>query len=147
MSGRSPEGPPRLVCRCLGISSLRIASVVRGGAETVEEVQEELPAGRGCSSCRSEIEEIIAVARELDYPAELSEQNRRNCQESSERRISNAVYGAVALRLPGSVTIELVSVDGLTVDLHLSSENKTLQRRVAEHIRRVVCPDLLVTFS
>ncbi len=139
--------PPRLVCRCLGVSSLRIASVVRGGAETVEEVQEELPAGRGCSSCHSEIEEIIAVARELDYPAELSEANRRNCQESSERRISNAVYGAVALRLPGSVTIELVSVDGLTVDLHLSSENKTLQRRVAEHIRRVVCPDLLVTFS
>ena len=44
MSRSPPEGPPRLICRCLGVSSLRIASAVRGGAHTLEEIQEQLRA-------------------------------------------------------------------------------------------------------
>jgi bacterioferritin-associated ferredoxin len=148
MSGSSPpEGPPRLVCRCLGVSSLRIASAVRGGAHTVDEIQEQLPAGLGCSSCRPEIEEIIAAVRGLDYPADLKEQNRRSCQEGCERRIANAVYGALALRLPEDVTLELVSIQGLIVDLHLEGANKSMQVRVAAKLRQIVCPDLLVVFS
>ena len=47
MSGTLPEGPPRLVCRCLGVSSIRIAEVAREGARTIEEIQEKLPAGQG----------------------------------------------------------------------------------------------------
>lgn len=148
MSGSSPpEGPPRLVCRCLGVSSLRIASAVRGGAHTVDEIQEQLPAGLGCSSCRPEIEEIIAAVRGLDYPADLKEQNRRSCQEGCERRIENAVYGALALRLPEDVTLELVSIQGLIVDLHLEGANKSMQVRIAAKLRQIVCPDLLVVFS
>ena len=147
MSGSPPEGPPRLICRCLGVSSLRIASAVRGGAHTVEEIQEQLPAGRGCSTCRPEIEEIIAAVRGLDYPADLREQNRRSCQEGCERRIATAVYGALALRLPENVTLELVSIHGLTVDLHLEGANKSMQVRLANKLRQIVCPDLLVIFS
>lgn len=147
MSGSAPEGPPRLVCRCLGVSSLRIADAVRAGARSVEDVQAKLPAGLGCSSCRPEIEEIIATVRGLDYPAELSEQNRRSCQEGCERRIQNAVYGTLALRLPDGVSLELVSVQGLTVDLHLEGASKAMQVRIAKKLRQIVCPDLLVTFS
>jgi bacterioferritin-associated ferredoxin len=146
MSG-PPEGPPRLVCRCLGVSSLRIADAVRAGAETVEDIQAKLPAGRGCSSCLPEIEEIIAAVRGLDYPAELKEQNRRSCQEGCERRLQNAVYGALALRLPEGVSLEFVSIQGLMVDLHLEGANKSLQARIARKLRQIVCPDLLVTFS
>lgn len=147
MSGSRPEGPPRLICRCLGVSSLRIASAVHAGAHTVEQIQEQLPAGRGCSSCRPEIEEIIAAVRGLDYPEDLKEQNRRSCQEGSERRIENAVHGALALRLPDYVTLELVSIRGLTVDLHLEGANKSMQVRIADKLRQIVCPDLLVIFS
>ncbi len=147
MSRSPPEGPPRLICRCLGVSSLRIASAVRGGAHTLEEIQEQLPAGRGCSTCRPEIEEIIAAVRGLDYPADLREQNRRSCQEGCERRIANAVHGALALRLPENVTLELVSIHGLTVDLHLEGANKSMQVRLANQLRQIVCPDLLVIFS
>jgi bacterioferritin-associated ferredoxin len=129
------------------VSSLRIASAVRGGAHTVDEIQEQLPAGLGCSSCRPEIEEIIAAVRGLDYPADLKEQNRRSCQEGCERRIANAVYGALALRLPEDVTLELVSIQGLIVDLHLEGANKSMQVRVAAKLRQIVCPDLLVVFS
>lgn len=147
MSGSAPEGPPRLVCRCLGVSSLRIADAVRAGAETVEDVQATLPAGLGCSTCRPEIEEIIATVRGLPYPAELKEQNRRSCQEGCERRIANAVYGTLALRLPDGVKLELVSIQGLIVDLHLEGAGKSLQARIATKLRQMVCMDLLVTFS
>ncbi len=147
MSRSPPEGPPRLVCRCLGVSSLRIASAVRRGAHTLDEIQERLPAARGCSSCRPEIEEILAAVRGLDYPAELKEQNRRSCQEDGERRVANAVHGTLALRLPDDVTLELVSIQGLTVDLHLEGANKSMQVRLANKLRQIVCPDLLVIFS
>ncbi len=147
MSGTLPEGPPRLVCRCLGVSSLRIAGVAREGARTIEEVQERLPAGRACTSCRPEIEEILAAVHGEPYPAHRAEQNRRSCQEESERRISNAVYGAIALQLPAAVSIELVAVQGLTVDLHIGGADKSACRRIAERLRKMVCRDLLVVFS
>jgi bacterioferritin-associated ferredoxin len=129
------------------VSSLRIADAVRAGARTIEEIQKTLPAGLGCTSCRPEIEEIIAAVRGLEYPADLKEQNRRSCQEGCERRLQNAVYGALALRLPEGVTLELVSIQGLIVDLHLEGASKALQTRIARKLRQIVCPDLLVTFS
>ncbi len=147
MSGTLPEGPPRLVCRCLGVSSIRIAEAAREGARTIEEVQEKLPAGLGCTSCRPEIEEILAAIHGEPYPAERAEQNRQSCQEQSERRIANAIYGAIALPLPPGVTIEFVAVRGLTVDLHVSGADKSACRRIAERLRKMVCRDLLVVFS
>ncbi len=147
MSGTPPEGPPRLVCRCLGVSSIRIAGVARDGARTIEEIQRKLPAGGGCTSCRPEIEEILAAVHGEPYPAGHADQNRRSCQEQSERRIANAVYGAIALQLPSGVSIELVAVRGLTVDLHVGGADKSACQRIAERLRKMVCLDLLVVFS
>ena len=147
MSGNRSEGPPRLVCRCLGVSSLRIARVAREGARTIEQVQKQLPAGQGCASCRPEIDEILAAVHGEPYPGDRAEQNRQTCQEQSERRVANAVYGAISLRLPPGVSVELVAVKGLTVDLHVDGADKSACRRIAERLRKLVCRDLLVVFS
>jgi bacterioferritin-associated ferredoxin len=129
------------------VSSSRIAGVAREGARTVEEIQQQLPAGQGCSSCRPEIEQILAGVHGIPYPANLADQNRQTCREQSERRVANAVYGAISLRLPPGVTVEFVSVNGLTVDLHVGGADKAAERRIAERLRKLVCPDLLVVFS
>ena len=60
------RGP--LVCRCYGITEEHIREAVEeDGCTTVEAVQDETMAGRGCGSCRDDVERVV---RELtDVPA------------------------------------------------------------------------------
>ena len=116
MSRSAPEGPPRLVCRCMGVSSLRIADCVRAGAETVEDVQAKLPAGRGCSECydsgfkgRMGIHEVLETDVELQKLI-ISNPSRDDLTEYMEDRdFQNLFSDGLERVLDRQTTIEEVS--------------------------------------
>jgi bacterioferritin-associated ferredoxin len=48
-----------IVCLCRGVNDRTIESIVRNGAETVEELTDACGAGGGCGACRSAIACLI----------------------------------------------------------------------------------------
>jgi len=144
-----PGGPPRLICRCFCISSLHIAQAVRAqGLTRLDQVQSTLRAGSGCASCHPEIEEILAEERGESVSKQVRVANRARCRSESERRIEASLYMAIVPKLPAGTRVELVCVEGLRIDLHITPSNDaTLQALIQEKLRKLVCQDLEIVFS
>lgn len=139
----------RLVCRCMGISSTHIAERIRAcGLEDADAVARELGAGGGCGSCRPDVEEILAELRGSPLPEPIRRANRLRCEAENLRRVDAAVFASIAARLPAGTTLELVSVEGLRVELHVTgADSAELRARVAERLRKLVCSELEVVFA
>ncbi len=150
MPSSPPSDPdsPRLICRCLGVSSLRIAEAIRAqGLTQIAEIQQALRAGTGCYSCHPEIEELLAEARGEPISAHLRSQNRALCQSETQRHIEGALHGGIVPRLPAGSRLEIAWVEGLQVELQVTPElDAELQALIADKLRKVVCPDLEVVF-
>lgn len=147
----SPPGDadsPRLICRCLGVSSLRIAEAIRvQGLTQVAEIQQALRAGSGCYSCHPEIEELLAEARGEPISAQLRSQNRALCQSETQRQIEGALYGGIVPKLPAGSRVEIIWVEGLQLELQVTPELEAeLRALITDKLRKVVCPDLEVVF-
>ena len=147
----SPPGDtdrPRLICRCLGVSSLRIAEAIRAqGLTQIAELQQALRAGTGCASCHPEIEELLAEARGEPISAHLRSQNRALCQSETLRHIEGSLYGGIVPQLPAGSRVEIVWLEGLQVELQVTPEpDAQLQALIADKLKKVVCPDLEVVF-
>ncbi len=52
-----------LICLCYGVSERKVAKVIERGAGTVDEVGDELMAGRCCGGCAESIAEMLVVRR------------------------------------------------------------------------------------
>ena len=145
----TPEGPLRLVCRCLGVSSARIAAVVRtGGATDIAAVGRATGAGTGCTTCHAELEEIVRACQGQPVPAVTREVNRRTCSDETRLRIDAALELGPTRLVPPGASLELVSVEGLRVELLLrAARDPELERAIAERLRKLVCPDLEVVFA
>jgi bacterioferritin-associated ferredoxin len=52
-----------LMCLCYGVSERKVAKVIERGAQTVEDVGDELMAGRCCGGCTETIAEMLVVRR------------------------------------------------------------------------------------
>ena len=142
-----PEGPARLVCRRLGVSSLRIAEAIRAhGLDDIPGLKRVTSAGTGCATCHPELEEILGGLRGEPIPEAQRLVNRRTNRIESERRIEGALELWVVPRLLEGSAVELVSVDGLRVELHLISCDH-LRVWIAETLRKHVCDDLEVVFG
>ena len=127
---------------------MRVAAVIRAGdAADVAAVTRAARAGGGCTTCVPEIDEILSAMRGEPIAAELRAQNRRICRDETRQRIEASLFGGIARELPPGVEIDLVSVSGLTVDLHLTSEDPSLRAEVADRLQKLVCADLQVLFS
>lgn len=48
-----------IICHCFNVSKEDIIKAVKDGATTVEAVQEETNAGKGCGACLNAIEKIV----------------------------------------------------------------------------------------
>lgn len=150
MSSSPPGDPdsPRLICRCLGVSSLRITEAIRAqGLTQVAEIQQALRAGTGCYSCHPEIEELLAEARGEPISAHLRRQNRALCQSETQRHIEGALYGRIVPQLPAGSRVEIVWLEGLQLELQVTPElDAELRALIADKLRKVVCPELEVVF-
>jgi bacterioferritin-associated ferredoxin len=58
-----PYEPMALMCLCYGVSERKVAKAIDRGARTVEEVGDELMAGRCCGGCTETISEMLVVRR------------------------------------------------------------------------------------
>lgn len=139
----------RLICRCMGMSSRRIEAFVREhGVSDVDSIAERLGAGSGCGSCRPDLEEILADVRGAPLPEAIRRANRDRGEAEAARRVETALFGSIAARLPAGTEIELVSVAGLRVELHVAQgDSPELRALVEERLCKLVCEELEVAFA
>lgn len=138
----------RLVCRCMGFSSRRIAELVRDrGLADLTSLALEAGAGAGCGTCRPELEEILADLAGEPVPETVRRANRALNASEALRRVETALLG-IAGRLPPPTEVELLSVDGLRVELRLPRNDlPELRALIKERLCKLVCPELEVVFS
>ena len=145
---RKPGGPPRLVCRCIGVSSPRILeAVLSGGLSRLEEVQTALKAGTGCGTCHPEIEEILADLRGEPVDRMRRMENAMICRQETHQRIEASLFSGIVPKLPPETVVELLGVDGLRVHLHLAPNDAALRELIAAKLKKFICADLEIRFS
>ena len=70
------------------------------------------------------------------------------CQSETQVRVEAALYNGVVPRLPAGTEVDLVSVDGLSVDVHVfSNDSAEMRATITEKLRKLVCVDVDVVFS
>ena len=138
----------RLTCRCMGLSSRRISELARGGAlADLDAVGRACGAGTGCGTCHPELLEILADVRGEPVLESVRRANRARNAAEAFRRVETALFGSIAARLPASAQLELISVDGLRVELHaVRGDTPELRALVAERLAKLVCAELEVVF-
>ena len=145
---RSLGGPPRLICRCLRVASPRIVNACQNeGIADLCGIQKALRAGTGCGTCHPEIEEILAEFRGEPISRLEQMENAMVCRDETQQRVEASLYSGIAPRLPPGTEIELISVAGLRVELHLSPDDAALRDGIAERLRKLVCADLEISFG
>jgi len=139
----------RLICRCMGLSDRHIEAAVREGAlADVDAIAAATGAGGGCGSCRPDLLEILADVHGGAVLESVRRANRARVEAETLRRVESALYGSVCARLPPGTQIELISVAGLRVELHVAAgDAPELRALVAERLAKLVCIDLEVVFA
>ncbi len=145
---KSAAGPPRLVCRCIGVASPRIIDAIqRDGLTCLEDVQKRVRAGTGCGTCHAEIEEIFADLHGQEVPKLTKLQNRQLCHTETVQRVEGSLYGGIVPKLADGTRVDLVAVKGLQIDLHLTPDDPEIRELIREKLCKFVCQDLLIRFS
>lgn len=54
------QRPDYLVCTCMGVMYSDICDAIKSGSHTFDDLSDTLGVGTGCSSCVSEVHEILA---------------------------------------------------------------------------------------
>jgi len=147
-SSESPAGELRLVCRCIGVSSLRIEEAIRSqGLSRLDQVQDAVQAGTGCGTCHPEIEELLSEGRGESVSNGVRAKNRAVCRAETERHIEGSLYSRILPELSAGTRIELVWVEGLRVELRVTPPlDPALRQTIAAKLRKFICPDLEVTW-
>jgi bacterioferritin-associated ferredoxin len=131
----------------MGLSSLQIEKLVRDrGLADLTSLALEAGAGAGCGTCRPELEEMLAELAGEAVPESLRRANRARNAAEALRRVETALLG-VAARLPPPTEVELRSMDGLRVELHLARNDlPELRALIRERLCKLVCTELEVVF-
>jgi bacterioferritin-associated ferredoxin len=139
----------RLACRCMGLSSRRIAELMRDRElRDLEALALASGAGAGCGTCRPELEELLADAAGAPVAESVRRANRSRNASETLRRVETALFGSIAARLPPPTHVELVSVDGLRVELHLAANDlPEVRALIVDRMQKLVCAELEVVFG
>ena len=143
----SSEDRPRLLCRCLGVSSPRIFAAVRaGGLRCVADVTKAVRAGGGCGTCHPEIEEILADVAGEPVAGALRLENRLVNESETQNRVEGSIESRIRPALAGrGVSLASFSVAGLTVRVRLEgAADDDALAFVRDELRRLVCRDFEV---
>ena len=60
------QKPDYLVCTCMEVMRSQIVEAIYGGANTFQELSNQLGVGTGCSSCIDEVKEILRETLETE---------------------------------------------------------------------------------
>jgi bacterioferritin-associated ferredoxin len=133
----------------MGISSARIeAGLTLAPLADIEQVGQATGAGTVCGSCHPEIEELLDERAGRPWPESRVRENRRACHAASLIRIESVLFHAVTPRLPAGTSLELISLDGLDLELHLAGEDTpALRESIAQRLRKLVCADIALRFG
>ncbi len=143
------EAHPRILCRCLGISSPRIFAAIRDkNLRTVEEVTRATRAGSSCGTCHGEIEEILADVYGQPVSPETRLENQLLCESETQIRVEATVENLVQSRLfEHNVRIKRFAIAGLTLTLQLDGAiESALCDELTEALQTHLCRDLEVRF-
>ena len=143
----SPSDRPRLICRCLGVTSSRILDAVQGQAlRSVAEITKAVKAGGGCGTCHPEIEEILADVTGDPFDPALRLENRLVNESETRNRVEGTLDSRIRPVLSKrGVSILDFAVDGLTVRLQLEGcIDDDVMRLIRDELRRFVCRDFEV---
>ena len=149
--------PGEIVCKCFGVTDLRIERVAReNDLRTIEDVTHYVKAGGGCKTCHDDIQAIIdrVQAEKAAEPAPKEEprpltnlQRMQKVMQVIEREIRPS------LQADGG-DIELIDIDSKKVIVALrgacagcGAANLTLYHFVQEKLREFVEPDITVEAS
>ena len=145
----SPGGPPRLVCRCAGVSSVRIAQAMREQNLTeLDQVGQATRAGTVCGTCRPEIREMLDELAGRPVPDAEHRLTLQLCESETWTRVEAALFNGVVPQLAPGTGVDLIAVHGLTVNLHVyAGDYPELRATITERLRKLVCSDLEVTFG
>jgi bacterioferritin-associated ferredoxin len=132
----------------MGLSSRRIAELAREHGATDLESLAALGAGAGCGTCHPELQEILADAAGLPVAESVRRANRARNAVEAFRRVETALFGSIAARLPPDTRVDLVSVDGLRVELHLAANDRPeIRALLTDRLLKLVCAELEVVFG
>jgi len=132
----------------MGLSSRKIEELARARRAADLESLAALGAGAGCGTCRPELEEILADVAGIPVADSVRRANRARNAVEAYRRVETALFGGIAARLPPGTRVELVSVDGLRVELHVAANDlPEVRALVAERLMKLVCSELEVVFG
>ena len=132
----------------MGLSCRRIEELAREHRAADLESLAALGAGAGCGTCRPELEEILADVAGIPVADSVRRANRARNAVETFRRVETALFGSIAARLPAGTRVDLVSVDGLRIELHLGANDRPEVRAlIAERLMKLVCSELEVVFG
>ena len=96
----------------------------------------------------AQIRDPIAQARGEPVSKRVRMENWARCRSESQRRIETSLYMEIVPMLPAGGRVELVCVEGLRIDLHITPRNDAaLQALIQEKLWKLVCQDLEIVFS
>ena len=124
-----------------------VEAVESARARSIPDLQRLTRAGTGCGTCHRELEEVLADFGGSEIPKLQRLENKRLCRSETEQRVEASLYSGILPKLPPGTKLELVSVSGLTIDLHLAPDPPELRELVREKLRKYICEQLEVEFS
>ncbi len=135
----------RLICKCMGISDVRLRRHIReNGAGTVEAVREACNATGTCGACRLDVEGILQEMAGgppifSDEDHEFADMEFRLRSEASEE---NGLAPALAER---GFRIQFVDAYGLTVEVRVQGKvDEGVLKWVEDRLREYIASDLEV---
>lgn len=145
----SSETRPRILCRCIGVSSTCVVAAIReSNLRSVEEVTRATSAGGGCGTCHAEIEEVLADVYGEQVAPQQRLENQLLCASETRIRVEATVDNLVQPRLLAQdLRIVRLAIDGLTLTLQLECAiDPALRDELSELLRAHLCRDLEVRF-
>lgn len=141
-----------LICTCFGVSDKRIRRVVAENNLTqAEQVTSYIKAGGGCSSCLSQIDDIIAEVRSGNKAEEKVAITAILTNVQKIAKIQQVLQEVRPLLIADGGDVELFDVDGNTVKVILQgacgscpSSTATLKGAIETRLQEKVLPDLVV---
>ena len=133
----------RLVCKCMGISDVRLRRYMQeNDCKTVEEVIAACNAAGTCGACRSEVEGILGELAGLPptFTDEDQEYADMELRLRSEATVENGVAPALAEK---KLKVQFIDAYGLTIELRIMGKpDEGTLKWVEDRIKEYVASDL-----
>ena len=135
----------RLVCKCMGISDVRLRRfITENQLKTVDEVREVCNASGTCGACREDVEGLLGEVAGL--PPRFSDEDQEFADMELRLRCEASVENGLAPQLEKKkILIQFVDAYGLTVEVRVQGKiDEGTLKWINDRLREYVASDLEV---